>query len=147
VDVEGLLTAEEAGWRALHATFDRLTPGLMERPGLTDDGWTAKDLVFHVGAWLAECGLQLERIRMGTYTDPDQDTDELNRRFVEISRTMDLDTVFAELHAARNRALQAFGELPEVTPDAWEWFEESGPLHYEEHRKELEAWADQLLAG
>lgn len=147
MDVEGLLAAEETGWRALHATFDRLTPDLMERPGLNDEGWAAKDMVFHVGAWLAECGWQLERIRMGTYSSPDQDTDEMNRAFLESSRAMDLDSVFAELHAARNRALQVFGELPEVTPAAWEWFEESGPLHYEEHRKELDAWADQLLAG
>jgi hypothetical protein len=146
VDVEGLLAAEEAEWRLLHATFDRLSPDLMERPGL-NDGWTAKDLVFHIGAWLAECGLQLERVRMGTYSEPDQDTVEMNREFLEVSRAMDLDTVFAELHAARSRALQAFGELPEVTPPAWEWFEESGPLHYDEHRKELEAWADQLLGG
>ena len=147
MDVEGLLDAEDAGWRALHATLDRLTPDLMQRPGLNDEGWSAKDLTFHIGAWLAECGIQLERIRMGTYAEPDQDTDEMNREFLEASRGMDLDMVFAELHASRNRALQAFGALPEVTPDAWEWFEESGPVHFEEHRKELETWADQLLGG
>ena len=28
MDVEGLLSAEDAGWRPLHATFDRLTPDL-----------------------------------------------------------------------------------------------------------------------
>ena len=45
--------------------------------------------------------------------------------------------------SARLKARECFATLPVVTPDAWEWFEESGPLHYAAHAKDLEAW----LAG
>ena len=40
----------------------------------------------------------------------------------------------------RARMLAAFRALDEVTPDAWEWFEESGPLHYAKHVEDLAAW-------
>jgi hypothetical protein len=37
--------------------------------------------------------------------------------------------------------LERFGVLDEITADADEWFEESGPLHYAEHLRELRAWS------
>ena len=41
--------------------------------------------------------------------------------------------VRVEFAAARQRMVEEFGSLPEVTPEAMEWFEECGPLHYEAH--------------
>ena len=32
---------------------------------------------------------------------------------------------------------QAFAALDEVDADAWEWFDESGPRHYEHHLPDL----------
>ena len=42
--------------------------------------------------------------------------------------------------ARATRRAERSATLPEVTPEAWEWFEESGPLHYAKHVKDLEAW-------
>jgi hypothetical protein len=53
---------------------------------------------------------------------------------------MDLKTVKAEFAASRTRMVVEFGTLPEVTPAAVEWFEESGPLHYQEHLVDLRRW-------
>jgi hypothetical protein len=100
-----------------------------------------KDVMFHIAAWAAECGAQLERIRMGTFVRSEVDVERLNREWFELSRTMDPHTVRAELAAARTRMVLEFGTLPEVTPDAVEWFEESGPLHYAEHLVDLRPWA------
>jgi hypothetical protein len=44
------------------------------------------------------------------------------------------------LAAARVRARAAWEALPELTPDAWSWFEESGPNHFAKHVHDLSAW-------
>jgi Mycothiol maleylpyruvate isomerase N-terminal domain len=139
-DTESLLDAEEAAWHELRAELERLTDEEMERPGITPDGWSVKDVMFHIGAWAAECGLQLERMRMGTWKDPHDDVERRNREWFELSRSMDLKTVRSEFVAARTRMVVEFGTMPEITPPAVEWFEESGPLHYGEHLVDLRRW-------
>ena len=74
VDAEALLAAEEAAWHELRVELDRLTDEEMERPGLTPDGWSVKDVLFHIGAWIADCGVQLERMRIGTLKEPLEST-------------------------------------------------------------------------
>jgi len=146
MDVDRLLADEDAGWRELHSTFDRVPAERFDEPGVNAEGWSAKDLMFHVGAWCAECGVQLERIAVGTYDMPDpledQTVDQMNLAWLETSRTLDPPTVLAEFHAARARMMQAWQALDQVTADAWEWFEESGPLHYAEHLRELRGWLE-----
>ena len=146
MDVDRLLAEEDAGWRELHATFDTVPAERFEEPGVNAEGWSPKDLMFHVGAWCAECGVQLERIAMGTFDASDgladRTVDEMNRAWLETSRTLDPPTVLAEFHAARARMMQAWQALDQVTADAWEWFEESGPLHYAEHLRELRGWLE-----
>ena len=141
-----LAAMEDEASRELWEKIEGLSPEQLERPGLTADGWSVKDLMWHIGAWSAECARVLERIRMGTYEDEDYDTDALNREWYELSRTLDLGTVRAEFASARNRMLQEWDALPEVTQAADEWFEESGPLHYREHAKQLEPWVATLKA-
>ena len=62
-----LMAAEDAGWDELHALMDSLTPQETEQPGYYPEGWSAKDLLAHIGSWLAEAGVFLLRIRVGTY--------------------------------------------------------------------------------
>lgn len=140
MDVESPLDSEETKWRELCVQIARLTDEELERPGVTPDGWSVKDVLFHIGAWAADCGLQLERMRMGTWEEPHEDVESRNREWFELSRTLGLRTVRVELAAARTRMVCAFGTLPEITPSAVEWFEESGPLHYDEHLAALRSW-------
>lgn len=141
MDAERLIAEEDAGWRELMAEVDRLTDEELVRPGITPDGWAVRDVLFHISAWAADCGVQLERMQRGTWTRPDEDVERQNREWFELSRTMDLRVVRAELATSRGRMVAAFGALPEVTADAWEWFEESGPLHYASHLQDLRNWA------
>jgi Mycothiol maleylpyruvate isomerase N-terminal domain len=110
---------------------------------VTPEGWSPKDVMFHVGAWMADCGLQLERMRAGSF-DPEEETRETierrNAEWFELSRSMDPHEVRVEFGAARQRMVEEFGSMPEITPEAWEWFEESGPLHYAKHVTDLEGW-------
>ncbi len=143
MDVAPLLAEEEAGWRRLREAFTRVPPERFEEPGLTPEGWSPKDAMFHVGGWLADCARVLEQIREGTFDRASEDTlatDDVNRRWFELSRTMDARTVRAGFEASRLKARACFATMPEVTPEAWEWFEESGCLHYAKHVNDLEAW-------
>ena len=145
MDVGRLVADEDAAWRELRDVLDRMTLEQLERPGLTPDGWSVKDAMFHIGAWMADCAGQLERMRMGTFqdrVDTVEDIERQNREWFELSRTLDLATVRTELIAARTWMLHEFAALADVIPSAWEWFEESGPIHYRKHVGELQAWAD-----
>jgi hypothetical protein len=140
VDVERLLTAEDAGWRDLHEVFAAVPEGRFDEPGVTPEGWSPKDTMFHVGAWLAMCTAVLERIRAGSGDEDDMTTEARNAAWFAMSRELDAGTVRAEMEAARVCARRCFGSLAEVTPEARSWFEESGPLHYAEHAKDLRDW-------
>ena len=78
--------------------------------------------------------------RAGSF-DPTEETREAierqNQAWFEISRTMDPADVRAGFAASHRRMIEAFGALDEVTPEAVEWFEESGALHYAKHAEDL----------
>jgi hypothetical protein len=143
---EELLRAEDGGWRELSGLLARLNREQMEGPGLTPEGWSVKDLIGHLACWMAEAARELERIRLGTYEPFRRDIEEVNREFYEACLEQDLPTLKVELAASRNRMLQEWQALPEITPPAEEWFEESGPRHYAEHVDELRRWVESLTA-
>lgn len=142
MDVARLMTEEEDGWRKLCVCFESIPAERFEEPTLTPEGWSPKDAMYHVGAWLEDCAQVLEQIRGGTFRSEEagEDTEGTNREWFERSRTMEPDAVRAAFSDGRRRAVGSFTTLPQITPEAWEWFEESGPLHYAKHVKDLEAW-------
>jgi len=142
-----LLAEEDAGWRELHDVLGSVPRERFEEPGVTDEGWSVKDVVFHVSAWLAEAGSRLEQMSAGTFdpgADPGGETiEEMNRAWFGSSSQMDAAAVCEALESSRARMLSAWAELAEKTPDAWSWFDESGPRHYAEHVKDMRAWIGQ----
>jgi GTP-binding protein len=139
-----LAAAEDAAWGELDGLLESLTAEQLEEPGYYPEGWSAKDLMAHIGSWQAEAGLILQQIRNGTYRDSDVDVDAYNRQFYEANRDLPLSVVRAELHAARTRMLKEWGALPEVTRAAESWFRECGEIHYQEHLPRLREWATEL---
>ena len=137
-----MMKADDVGWAQLCELVDRMDPRALEQPGVTEE-WSVKDLLCHLACWWAEAERVLQQIRFGTYRSQKLDVDELNRQFSEVCKALDLDTVRAELFAARNRALEELWKLPEVTDDAREWFVESGPNHYEEHVPDLRRFVEE----
>jgi hypothetical protein len=137
-----LISEEERGWAELRVVLRRIPQARLEEPSVTDDGWSPKDVMFHVGAWLALAARQLDRIREGTYAIDGITADERNRDWLALSRTLDVPTVRAELESSRLIAHDALAALPAVTPEAREWFEESAQLHYAEHLPGLVRWLD-----
>jgi len=149
---EELLRDEAAGWEGLTALVDGLDARELEVPGVTPDGWSVKDVAWHVAAWSRDTARVLREIAAGTWNgiDPSSEpgwTDRTNAEWFERSRAMAPGDVSAELRAAREDLLGAFGELDELTPDADEWFEETGPTHYAKHLEDLEPWVAALRRG
>jgi hypothetical protein len=144
---EQLLLEEETAWHDLRVKLEKLDDEQFERPGLTDDGWSVKDMCWHIGAWCAYAFDALEQISNGTYVDTELDVEALNRDWFEISRAVDARTARAELAASRTRMCGQLQFLPEIPPEAVEWFEESGRLHYREHARDLAGWLEDLTAS
>ena len=146
---EDLLRQEAEGWRRIDALVDGLVAEEIERPGLTDEGWSVKDMMWHVAAWSQDTARVLTEMEAGTWDGDDPSeaagyTDRVNREWFAHSRTMELEDVRTAWYASRERLLESFGALGEVTPAAEEWFDESGPAHYAEHVPGLQAWVEQL---
>jgi len=132
-----LVRDEDEGYEALSSLLARLRPQDLAEPGLTPE-WSVKDLLAHLGCWMAEAAHVIERIRLGTWEETRTDVDDKNREFYDACCDLDTRAVKCELWSARAMLLHAWGALPEVTPAAEEWFVESGPAHYREHLPDLE---------
>ena len=142
VDVERLLADEERGWLALTEVFGDVPPDRFDEPSVTDRGWSPKDVMYHVAAWAEEAAKVLGRIAAGTHREGEPDVDALNDGWFEVGRGLDDDIVRIRFAKGRLAMRQAFAGLSEVNANAWEWFEESGPRHYEEHMPDLRAFLE-----
>ena len=144
MDVERLLKEEEEAWRDLLGVFEAVPDNRFDEPGVTPEGWSPKDVMFHIGAWLAECSAVLDRIAVGEGVadkeDDDASTDAKNATWFNMSRELDVSSVKTGFASAREDACRRFADLPEITSEAWGWFDESGPRHYAEHGADLRAW-------
>lgn len=139
------LIAEEARlWAELHGLVDSLPGEKLNEPGYFAEGWTAKDLVAHIGSWLAEAGVVLERIRFGTYRPEEIDIDATNQAFYKLMHDVAFTDVRAQAFAAHSRMLQAWRSLPEGSPEADRWISKAGPEHYAEHLPRLQEWVEEL---
>ena len=140
------LPGEDEAWRRLHGVIDRITPDIASERGYFEEGWTAKDAIAHLGTWMAQGAQTLRQIAAGTYREGELDVDAENARFLDAMRDVPLETVHLQAAAAHRELLNAWAELPEVTPAAARWVRKAGPEHYAEHLPRLEAWVSELEA-
>jgi hypothetical protein len=127
--------------------MDMLTPEQAVRPGYYTEGWSAKDLLAHIGSWLAETGVILEQISVGTYRPEEIDVDALNQKFLEAMKDVPFDVAQPQAWSARTRMLQAWRSLPELTAGAAYWIRKSGAEHYGQHLPRFREWVAELRAG
>jgi Mycothiol maleylpyruvate isomerase N-terminal domain len=140
-----LIELEDRAWAELRSLVDPLSPDQLIEAGYYED-WSVKDLMAHLGCWMAEAARVLEQLRVGSYTSWDHDVDELNRVWWETWRDIDLDSVWAELHSSRARMLAEWDRIPADRIDqvADLWFRESGHEHHDQHLPRLREWAAEL---
>jgi hypothetical protein len=139
-----LFVEEDRAWNELHRLVDSLPEDKVAEPGYFEEGWSAKDLIAHIGSWLAGAGAVLERIRFGTYHPEEVDIDAMNQAFYDPMHDVPLSVVRAQGIAARNRMLRAWRSLPEGSPEADRWIRKAGPDHYAEHLPRLREGVSEL---
>jgi hypothetical protein len=139
-----LLDAEAEGWSEIDVLIASLPPERLERPGVTPDGWTVKDTMWHVAKWWEDFVDAAPRFGDPAF-DPDEESTEeveaLNRSWFEESRSLPFEGVRDRWYAAREEGLAAFRGMTDPPRAAERWFEECGLIHYEKHLIDLRPWA------
>jgi hypothetical protein len=137
--------SERAGWAEVLALVHSLDPADIARPGYyRDPDWSVADLVAHLGTWLAEAGVQLERIGAGTYRAREIDIDALNAEFRSAMRGQPWNVVFTQAQASRYRMLESWYALSSRSDAAAWWVAKAGADHYREHLGRLRVWVSTL---
>jgi hypothetical protein len=136
---------ERIGWYELLDLVRSLDEREVLEPGYyRDPDWSVADLVAHLGTWLAEAGIQLERIGAGTYEPRDVDVDALNAALRDAMRDQPWSVILTQAEASRARMLETWYRLPTKTDDAAWWVAKAGAEHYREHLGRLGEWVHLL---
>ena len=139
------MAAEQAGWYeivrlvGLLSTEQRLEPGYYRDPD-----WTVRDLVAHIGTWLAEAANRFEQIAAGTYEGHDVDIDALNAALLEAMAGQPWNVAWVQANAARSQMLTAWYALDHPSEEAAWWVRKAGPEHYAEHVTRLREWVAEV---
>ena len=137
MDKETLSAREAAAWAEFRAAIEGLTPDELEKPGANADGWSMKDVLWHIAHWWDDlAGMLEEVVAGGTFLEPPEDdeaTNAENAQVLQASRQMSLDDVERGVKAARARVLAAWSKVPEVDEALERWFVWETIEHYEEH--------------
>jgi hypothetical protein len=138
--------AERLGWYEIASLVRSLVPEECLEPGYySDPDWTVRDVVAHLGTWLAEAASQFEQLIAGTYAGHDIDIEALNDRLLRAMQGQPWEVAWVQANAGRNRMLAAWYALPERSAEAAWWVRKSGGDHYEEHLPRLRDWVAELV--
>lgn len=144
MDREDLLRIERERWDEFRALLDRIPLDRMDEPSLNAEGWSVKDLLWHMRCWNIVVADELEKIHAGTFDQFDWNTEENNARFLAEGRDVDLETSQAALVSSRDRGRLALTTLREVSPKAEELFSESAFKHMDDHLPELRGYVENI---
>jgi hypothetical protein len=140
------LEAERAGWYEIAGLVRQLTPDECLVPGYYEDpDWTVRDVVAHLGTWLAEAQAQLEQITAGTYEGHDIDIDAMNATFLAAMAGQPWDVAWVQANAGRSRMVDEWSRLRSPTDEAAWWIRKSGGDHYSDHVDRLRPWVAELI--
>ena len=141
------LEAERHGWYELAELVRRLTPEECLVPGYyLDPDWTVRDLVAHLGTWLAEAERQFERMKAGTYDGHDIDIDGLNEVFATAMRDQPWDVAWTQANSARTMMVRVWHGLQSPDDEAAWWMRKAGVDHYAQHLPRLHEWVAELIS-
>ena len=139
--------AERRGWYEVLALVRSLTPRECVEPGYyRDPDWTVRDLVAHIGTWLAEAHAQFERIGAGTYEGHDIDVDALNAALLRGMEDQPWEVAWVQGQSARGRMVERWYALREPSDEASWWIRKAAADHMAEHLDRLREWIAELIA-
>jgi hypothetical protein len=137
---------ERARWKAITAFVEQLSENERVAPGYyRDPDWSVKDLIAHLGAWMAEARVQLLDIAARSYVPHQVDVDEQNAATLAAARAEPWDRVWARTTGARAWMLDAWFSLRGPDEAANQWLRKAGAEHYGEHLSRLRDWVAELI--
>ena len=135
---EDLLELERTRWSLLRQLLGAVPTSRADEPSLTPEGWSVRDLVWHLARWNDVVATQLESMRAGTFDEGfDWNTDVNNAQFLASGRSVSYADTMSELEDSRVRVIRAMEQLDEVSPRAVELFSEPAYMHVDDHLPEL----------
>jgi hypothetical protein len=141
------ISAERRGWYELVDLVRSLTPRECLAPGYYHEpDWSVRDLVAHLGTWLAEAQVQFARINAGTYQGHEVDIDALNDALLAAMVGQPWEVAWVQAQAARSRMLEEWYALREPSEEAAWWIRKSASEHLGEHVERLRPWVGELIA-
>jgi hypothetical protein len=139
---------ERERWMEIERICRSLGQDERERHGYqVDPGWSVKDMVGHLGAWMALAETHLLRIEAGNEDDVPVDIDGLNAQFLAALHDQEWSTVWAQAISARAQMLRVWVRLPARSIHADAWVRKAGAEHEGEHLPRLRAWVEELRAA
>ena len=139
---EDLLAREAAAFATFEEAVAAVPAERREEPVLPD-GWSVKDMLWHMAYWWRDGEQTLRAMRAGTYVEEHftaEQTDATNAEVLAASRSMSLHDVEAGLALARAGSREAFAAVA-GDPAADELFASETFEHYEEHLTALRGLA------
>ena len=132
---------EAEAWAAFEAAVNAVPRSRWDETGVLD-GWTLKELLWHVAGWLQKCARNLEARR----TDADVagsglTVDERNAQLAAEARDLDADAVWAGVVEARASVRRGWDELATIDRTAIRELADETYEHYAEHLPDLAAFA------
>jgi hypothetical protein len=138
--------AERSGWYELAELVRSLSPEECVMPGYyREPDWSVRDLMAHLGTWLAEAESQFERMSAGTYEGHGIDVDALNASLLAAMEGQPWEVAWIQANAGRTRMLDEWSDLHEATDEVTWWIRKSGGDHYADHLARLREWAAELI--
>jgi hypothetical protein len=137
---EELTSREQRAWDELSASIAAVPTADRELPWL-NNGWSVKDVEWHIALWWKDCIRTLDSLAAGGYEEWNGDTDAANDAALREGRSMTVDEVEAGLASTRQRLLGSWGEAPD-DPRALDYFVSETIEHYEEHAADLAKLAE-----
>jgi hypothetical protein len=140
------IEAERRGWYEIIGLVRSLSPVECLEPGYQrDPDWTVRDVVAHLGTWLAEAEVQFERMSAGTYEGHDIDVDALNAALLAAMDGQPWEVAWVQANAGRTRMVEEWWLLAQPTEEAAWWIRKTGGDHYAEHLGRLREWVAELI--
>ena len=140
------IAKERQGWQEIVALVRSLTADEWLEPGYyRDPDWTVRDVVAHLGTWLAEAEIQFQRITAGTYGGNDIDIDTTNAVFLEAMTGQPWEVAWVQANSARTRMIDEWYDLSDRNDEAAWWIRKTASDHYAEHLDRLREWVGELV--
>lgn len=142
MDRDELLRVGRDRWDEFDRLLQAVSSDRLDEPTLNPDGWSVKDLLWHMGSWDAEIADQLERIRAGTYAGHRWNEDPMNARFLEEGRRADVRSARELCSRARERVRSEMDLQADLTEAVEDLFSESAYRHVDDHLPELRRFVE-----